>query len=310
MALFNFHSNSKSVPIDGAKYLANGYLEEKFDGSRFGLELDETGWHAYSRYGIDRIENIPGIKADLEQLDLPIGTVLDGETIVLDDDRKKRWELTRSVMGTNGFNPDGPEIHYVVYDIQYYDGKKLPSNYLQMRAMLNDILFTNYEKDYSKDNIVLAKGTNIGMARAHKMTKEKLIELWQDVVTNHDGEGLMFKSLSNKWTKIKKVFTADVFVIGTTKGTGKYEGLIGALEVAVYAEDGTIWPIGKITSLGDVSTRVEATELALKGELKMQVLEVRYNEVTKNMKLRSGRFERWRHDKQAKDCLISQLKDL
>ena len=86
---------------------------------------------------------------------------------------------------------------------------------------------------------------------------------------------------------------------------GKYEGQIGALELAVY-NDGVIWPIGKCSGMED-SVRRDMTDMALHGELKYKVIEVKYNDVTKNKKLRHPRFICWRPDKPKEACLLEQL---
>ena len=86
---FEFVSSGHKTNIEGALMLLSNkdlYVEEKYDASRYGLELDEHGeWHAWSRGGIDRINNIPYIVEDLNCMHLPKGTVLDCEVCVIHD---------------------------------------------------------------------------------------------------------------------------------------------------------------------------------------------------------------------------------
>ncbi len=71
-----------------------------------------------------------------------------------------------------------------------------------------------------------------------------------------------------------------------------------------------IWPIGKVSNVGDDDTRKKMTDMALHSELKDNVIEIKFNEVTKNLKLRHGRFMRWRDDKPMFECKLEQLEEL
>ena len=308
MNKFKFISAGKKANIEGAILLAGSntlYVEEKFDGSRFGLELTEEGWCAWSRNGIDRASNIPYIIEQLNALDLPVGTVLDCEVIVMHEDRTKRWELSRSVMGTKEFNPEAIRAHLLIFDIQYLgldDFKK--ESYIFRRSVIKR-LFKDH-KMTTNDTYMCTH--NLAYPRAWTMSHLK--DLWRIIVDEQNGEGVMLKNdkVSNygkDWTKVKKEATADAFILGATPGKGKYEGQIGALELAVYNE-GVIWPIGKCSGMDD-DTRKTMTDLALHGALKHLVIEVKFNDVTKNKKLRHPRFIRWREDKAKEACLLEQL---
>jgi ATP-dependent DNA ligase len=308
---FKFVSAGKKENIEGAGfYSGQVYLEEKYDGSRYGLELAEDGWHAWSRGSIDNIANIPYIEMDRIKLRLPIGTVFDCEVIVMDADRKVRWEKARSVMGTKEYNPDIEEATLMIFDIQHLGDEDLTkTSYLERRKKLK-ALFGGYEY-LPADTYSRLRNTHLAIPKVFSM--KSLSDLWHLVVETGKGEGIMMKlekpaNYGKDWVKVKKEATIDAFIIGTTKGKGKYEGMIGALEVAVM-NGGVIWPIGKISSLGDVANRVEATEFALANTLKNRTIEVKFNEVTKNKKLRHGRFIRWRPDKPAEECLLEQLDD-
>jgi len=311
---FKFISAGKKANISGALLLKRNnklFVEEKFDGSRFGLERTAEGWQALSRYGIDRMINIPYIEESLLKLDPPIGTVLDCEVIVMHEDRKLRWELSRSVMGTKEFNPTAVKASLLIFDIQHYgDIDYTYKSYLTRRKALRDLLKELPIEETQPTYISYEGGFCI--PRTYPITE--LDTLWDIIVEKGAGEGVMIKDVSiskygKDWMKVKKEHTIDCFVIGTTPGKGKYEGQIGALEVAVMNGD-VIWPIGKISSLGDNINRFEATKLALEHKLKNKVIEVKFNEVTKGLKLRHGRFLRWREDKNKEDCKVEQLKDL
>jgi len=306
---FEFISAGNKANIDGAKLLAGSnslFIEEKFDGSRYGLVLYNNVWRAISRNGIDRAKNIPYIIDSLKQLGLPDGTVLDCEVIVMDNDRKKRWELSRSVMGTTDYNPNVVEANLLIFDIQHLGQESfMKQPYLTRREAIKSIIKSNETFDTYISNGCLS------YPRAWKVSM--LNELWDNIVTKGEGEGLMIKNnavanYGKDWTKVKKEDTADAFIIGATSGKGKYAGQIGALELAVYNK-GSILSIGNCSGMDD-STRKKMTDMAIKKELLGKVIEVKFNEVTKNYKLRHPRFIRWRHDKSQIECLLEQLNDM
>ncbi len=310
---FEFVSSGSKSNIEGAVLLRGSndlFIEEKFDASRYGLELDMDGnWHAYSRGSIDRIDNIPYIVDDLEMLMLPRGTVLDCEVCVMHPDRTKRWELSRSVMGTKHYNPEADRATLLIFDIQYLGKEDLRyTSWLSRRSVIKKIF---------KDSVLEQHDTYFSSAHLAYTRAWPIIginKLWKHIVVDGHGEGVMIKNskiakYGKDWNKVKKEHTIDAFILGTTNGKGKYEGQIGTLEVAVYS-NGVIWPIGKVSNVGDDDTRKQMTDMALHGELKNRVIEIKFNEVTKNLKLRHGRFMRWRDDKPADECLLEQLEEL
>lgn len=306
MPKFEFVSAAKKDNIESAVKFRDGvYVEEKYDGSRFGLEKDNTGWRALSRGGIDRAKNIPYIIEQLERLNLPVGTVLDCEVIVMHPDRKLRWELSRSVMGTKGYNPEAAEATLMIFDIQHLgDVSFMTTPYFGRRKALRGL----FPPVMESEDTYFTHGC-LAIPKIYK--REYMQSIWDMIVTEGNGEGLMLKQISGRgygkdWIKVKKEHTIDAFVLGAVEGKGKYEGQIGTVELAVYNKD-TIWPIGKISNVGTDQQRREMTDLALAKQLKNKVMEVKFNEVTKGKKLRHGRFVRWRDDKPKEDCLLGQL---
>jgi ATP-dependent DNA ligase len=219
----------------------------------------------------------------------------------------KRWELTRSVMGTKGYNPDTPKAHLIVFDIQHHGEEScLNKDYLERKSLIKQLI--KPDAPMGPESFKVKQGTWLATAKYYNIGY--LDVLWDKLVMKSNGEGLMLKfagvaKYGKDWTKVKKEYTVDCFIIGATNGKGKYEGQIGALELAVMNGD-VIWPIGKCSGMTD-SERKDMTDLALEGKLKGRVCEVKFNEVTKNKKLRHPRFMRWRDDKAREACLLEQL---
>ncbi len=307
---FEFIRAGKKCSPEGIPLLVKNKrmtIEEKFDGSRFGAEIASETIKVLSRNGIDRACNVPYITEELRAMFLD-NTILDGEIIHLHEDRKVRWEMARSVMGTKEFNPNIKQAHYCIYDIQMHNGESLKATaYAKRRNIL---------KEYFKDGVVhdyyIVKG-QLAMPRAWMLTQEVYNKMWKDIVEDNQGEGVMIKDLSEtkyakSWTKVKKDFTIDAFVVGTEKGKGKYQGMIGSLILAVYTESGNTVEIGKCSGMTDQERR-DFTDMAIAGNLKGLVVEVKANEVTKNLKLRHPAFMRVRDDKPQKECFLTQLKE-
>ncbi len=310
----SFLSAKKKSNINGVALLksnSNLYIEEKFDGHRLVISKVNGIYRAMTRGGKDKMDIIPHIEAALELMELPDDTIIDTEAIVLD--AEDRWAATQSELGSHGACTTAVSI--IIFDIQRWAGvDHSTSFYLDRRAVVKEWVADhsiNSRKPIDKTESTNFVETNVHYSRAWPVSAYE--SHWNRIVTTGGREGLMLKdNASNRynygWTKVKKLIEVDCFVIGTTKGKGKYEGMIGALEVAVY-NHGTIYPIGKITSLGDLQNRAEATQLAIDNNLKFKVLTVECNEVTKDLKLRHGVFVKWYPDKLKDECLLDQLKE-
>lgn len=94
-------------------------------------------------------------------------------------------------------------------------------------------------------------------------------------------EGLVLRQ-GNKWLKVKPEETYDVPVTGITGGSGKYEGMVGAL----------VTPMGKVSGMTDAQ-RKEWVDGSIIGH----TIEVKCMELTKNGKFRHPRLIRVRYDK-------------
>jgi ATP-dependent DNA ligase len=103
------------------------------------------------------------------------------------------------------------------------------------------------------------------------------------------------------WLKMKKFDTVDVFVMDYERTQDmERTGVPRSWFVGVYDDKGHRVPLGKV---GAFVEKVDPRRVK-----KDTVVEVRYQEVTEDMKLRGAFILRVRHDKVPSECLLSQLK--
>jgi len=122
-----------------------------------------------------------------------------------------------------------------------------------------------------------------------------------DSVRGRGLEGLILKRLHGKyhprrnvdWMKMKGQEEADVIVTGVEEGTGKYEGMLGAIIVDF---NGVKVNVG--SGFSD-DQRQSLWKEHLSGELHGKVAEVWFHEVTPDKSMRHPRFKWFRDDKDA-----------
>jgi len=121
-------------------------------------------------------------------------------------------------------------------------------------------------------------------------------------------EGWVLKSGGQygKWYKLKLERTVDAFIVGVRPGRGKYTGMVGSLELAVYDDDSAVRVIANASGMTD-EQRQEMTRLRDLNELVDRVVEVKYQMVGSAGRLVHPRFMRWRDDKRATACDLTQL---
>ena len=151
----------------------------------------------------------------------------------------------------------------------------------------------------------ILKGTGLEVHTTLARTAERIMEL-RDKAVNEGREGIVVKNpessygQSNSWLKLKKFDTVDCFVTGLVV-TPEMErtGVTRSWSVGVYDENGQVVEIGNV---GSMVEQVDPSRVK-----KGSVIEVRFQEVTRDRKLRAPFIIRVRHDKTPEECLLSQL---
>ena len=151
----------------------------------------------------------------------------------------------------------------------------------------------------------ILKGTDLEVSFDVARTIERIGEL-RDESVKAGREGVMVKNPQSSygqpssWLKLKKFDTVDVFVTGIVETKElRSTGIPRSWSVAVYDDDGQVIELGNV---GSTVERVDPRKVK-----KGAVVEVRFQEVTRDRKLRAPFILRIRHDKTPDECLLSQL---
>jgi bifunctional non-homologous end joining protein LigD len=150
----------------------------------------------------------------------------------------------------------------------------------------------------------ILKGTGLEVKYTLARSVDKIMEL-RDATVKEGREGVVVKNPNstygqpNSWLKLKRFDTVDVFVTGIVETKElRATGIARSWSVAVYDD-------GKMVELGNVGSTVERVDP--RDVKKGSVVEVRFQELTKDKKLRAPFIIRIRHDKIPDECLWSQF---
>jgi bifunctional non-homologous end joining protein LigD len=229
------------TPFDSDEYL----FEIKWDGTRALAFIDQSGYRLLNRRALDMVARYPefGFLAEL-----PPGTVLDGEVVVLSQGKSNfrllmSREQARSALKIRGLARTLPAT-YIVFDLLYEGfasvmGEPLPAR----RAKLQTLV-----KRAGQPQLVLSEGV-IGAGK----------EFFKQV-SEHGLEGVIAKRLqslyapgqrSGAWIKIKRGETVCCAIIGfLPKGKDDFRSLVLAAE-----RDGELHYVGQVGTGFDANLR-------------------------------------------------------
>ncbi len=175
-----------------------------------------------------------------------------------------------------------------VLQVDDRDVRPLPLN--ERKKILNEIL----------------RGTDLEVAFRVAKTSREILRFKEDLVRK-GGEGLIVKNPTstygqlNSWLKLKRYDTLDCFVIEYEETQEmKKTGVPRSWYVGVYDDGGQRVNLGKV---GSFVEKVDPRQVTTGS-----VVEVRFQEVTDDMKLRAPFILRIRHDKTPTECLLSQIR--
>ena len=226
-------------------------------------------------------------------------TVLDGEVVV----PGYPFEAVQSVMGSKPirafeWQKENAFAQYVVFDVLFSDGIDVRSLPRSERRILASDIVRDMQRFTNKVEFIQSKKV---------LTLEQRQEFFDEVVAD-GGEGLVIKTIDGRYgvgqLKMKEVKTFDVVITGFTDAnygkTGKYDGLIGAVEFGAY-RNGELVYIGRCSGMDDT----QRIDFSKRSDWYVgKVVEVKSNGLTKRKVLRHPQFLRLRDDKAPEECVI------
>ena len=236
------------VPYSENKHKVKGpfIVTEKLDGIRRILVKEKGRCRLYSRSGIED----EGLVEIIEEAKyLPDNTVYDGELLAIGtyENSIALRQATNSIANRKGIRKG---VSFNIFDIIPLDEfKKGKSKYnalnrkLLLGAMFGDDGIQHLHDDWAKMRVAFDLGYKFKTIKAVPIlgvvnTEEEIAELVAPI-WKRGGEGIMLNTFegyyelkrSNSLLKVKYVESMDLKVVDVQEGTGKYEGMLGALVV-------------------------------------------------------------------------------
>jgi bifunctional non-homologous end joining protein LigD len=243
--------------------------EPKYDGTRMVAYIKDGKATFINRRDINKTETYP------ELIDIPKhvkgDAVLDGEIVVIDKEHPfGNFEklATRDRLKDKALIKERSKktpLKYIAFDIFEKDGKDVRQKPLLERKKLLDSIISQ------QDGIKEIEYTNNPMILLDKVKKS-------------GSEGIVIKKTNSPypsgktrdWEKLKLKNENDVAITGFTQGTGKRQGVFGALKMAVNTGSG-MKEVGLVgTGFNDAQLK-EITSKLKRGE--KLVARVRYRKV-------------------------------
>lgn len=188
------HKSDK--PFDDQSHIT----ELKLDGIRLVLSKFNNKVRLYTRHNNEVTSRFP----ELLHIDIPDGTVLDGEIIVTDELGKPDFE---AMMERFQSNKSDHAIQYCVFDIIYYKGEKVALPLIERKQLLDEVLSPT-------DNIVPVQWTEgNGQAYFNAVVQNDL----EGIVLKRSNSRYQIDKRSNDWLKVINYKYADVFITGLRK---------------------------------------------------------------------------------------------
>ena len=232
---------------DGAKHpkkiAGECYVEYKYDGVRVIAIVQNGSATLHSRNG-KLLENFPHIEEALSKPEFE-GLVFDGE--VMSEDFQT---LMKQVHRKEGAQTE--DSYLAVFDmltLEEFDAGGTSKNAIERRQRIVNLsnLFTY--RIQLVDATLIDMDSDEGQVKFQQMNKRALDEGYEGLMIKPVNEGYKCKR-SHAWLKIKPFIEVTLKVVELEEGTGKNEGLLGAL-VVEGEDDGKFFRLNVGSGLTD-----------------------------------------------------------
>lgn len=255
-------------PFDDDRYIT----ELKFDGIRLILSKFNDQIKLYTRHNNEVTNKFP----ELLDLDIPNGTVLDGEVIVAAPEGAPNFD---AVMERFMSNKTAHSIVYCVFDVIYKNGKSIATKTLTERKTALNLLELNHP------NICTVGGIPGNGLAYFNLAKEKNLE---GIVLKKADSLYQINKRSHNWLKVINYDYTEVLITGYTKKDIKFllsypDGTAaGFMEFMPREERSKFHSMKQVKSESDEYVFIDPIACKVKHRFK-----------TKNGKLRIPSFESW-----------------
>ena len=268
------------------------YVTEKLDGNRCIARYDGNKWLFTSRNG-------KPLKVNIDMGDLPTDVVYDGELLssqqtydsnsaylsIINGEKIKpyrgQFNRTSGVINSKYKNKD---LVYNIFDVMTDD------SYSMRRQYLDSII--NRVSPETRILPVLAK-INCNYENTIGRMLDEMTEAGAEGLMLNNGAALYQHKRTNDLIKVKNTYTIDMLVKDWEYGTGKYDGMLGALHCEAITDNKRIEAkVG--TGISDAQREIWADDPSL---IVGKIVEVSYFSMSQNSgtygtKLYSLRFPR------------------
>lgn len=299
------------------------YSSEPFDSEDFWFEVKWDGSRTLAFVGKKlRLQNRRLLDITYRYPELTLGedvdareAILDGEIVVLRDGKPDFKSLqTREHVGDElriELLSQTMPATFIAFDLLYLDGKPLVELPLEQRreklerivTESSRILLSRYVEEHGRR--FFEEAVRLGLEGAMAKRKQSTYQIGKR---------------SRDWLKLKGIKTLDCVIVGFTPGGGWRRDYFGALALAAY-RDGKLEYLGKVGTgfdeellrlitklLKDRLTDIKPVEAEPPYEVRWVkpelVCEVKYMELTPDLKLRAPSFKRLRFDKAPEECEV------
>ena len=246
----------------------------KYDGVRIMIvNRTDTGVTFYTRNG--KTVLLPSIAKQIEKFKLS-PFVLDSEVTLKDGKMEDRTSVSGMINSAiHGGAIDEAKLVFNVFDALTIEEFDTVTCYRPYKNRLEHHFFIL--ESMKNDQIIPAFTMPVDNEEHVTMFYEQLInEGYEGIILKSDSHKYSFKR-SKDWVKMKETKTADLYCDAVVGGTGKYEGMIGALSCSGEVE-------GKQVSV-NVGSGLTDTQRDWGQEVFLyETIEVKYNAVIQDSK--------------------------
>jgi DNA ligase D-like protein (predicted ligase) len=280
-------------------------FEPKFDGTRVLIYKNDSKIRLINRRGNDVTHRYPELKELWKNI--RNNSVIDGELVTLgrnhqpDFNRLQKREQLEDETRIKLLSHETPATIFVFDILKLKDKNLMSLPLLERKKILS-------KQIKSSSKIALTPFTRNGKGLWKKVRKVKL-----EGVMAKRANGKYHKTRSSDWLKIKNTKSIEAIIIGYTREKRK----ISALALGAYHKGKLIY-IGKVAAGLDEKTishlsnklkpakkHIEADSIRGINFVNLNVVvEVKYLEITHDLKLRAPSLLRIRTDKKMKECTI------